>query len=92
MCIDRIVQRDGMTQHESTPKCVSVPALAQQLIAQFGTDETEQQCLYNFSPELVNKIDGHNDLNTHIVCIAVCTEYVETTVPIYLHIRIYFIV
>ena len=81
MCIDRVVQRDGMPQNESTPKCVSVLALAQQLIAQFGTDETEQQCENNFCPELVNKIDGHNDLITHIVCAAVCKEYVETTVP-----------
>jgi len=55
---------------------VSVLALANQLIAQFGTDETEQQCEHNFCPELVNKIDGHIDIITGLVCGAVCKEYV----------------
>jgi len=55
---------------------VPVLALANQLIAQFGTDETEQQCEHNFCPELVNKIDGHIDIITGLVCGAVCKEYV----------------
>jgi len=55
---------------------VSVLALANQLIAQFGTDETEQQCEHNFCPEIVNKIDGHIDIITGLVCGAVCKEYV----------------
>jgi len=53
-----------------------VLALATQLLGQFGTDETEAQCETQFCPELVNKIDGHNQLITHIVCAAVCKEYV----------------
>ena len=55
---------------------VPVLALANQLIAQFGTDETEQQCEHNFCPEIVNKIDGHIDIITGLVCGAVCKEYV----------------
>ncbi|WAQ97248.1 hypothetical protein MAR_029938 [Mya arenaria] len=48
--------------------------LAKQLLAQFGTDETEAQCEATFCPELVNKIDGHNPIITNLLCGLVCKE------------------
>ncbi|KAH3871412.1 uncharacterized protein LOC127868493 isoform X2 [Dreissena polymorpha] len=66
-----------------------IVGLAKQLLSQFGTDETEQQCENQFCPELVDKIDGHNTLITHIICAAVCKEaqvlsshYLSTVPPI----------
>ncbi|XP_052786749.1 uncharacterized protein LOC128222036 [Mya arenaria] len=48
--------------------------LAKQLLSQFGTDETEQQCETELCPPLLDKIDGHNPLITGLVCAAVCKE------------------
>ncbi|KAH3832040.1 hypothetical protein DPMN_105316 [Dreissena polymorpha] len=51
-----------------------IVALGKQLLGQFSTDETEQQCETQLCPPLVDKIDGHNALITHLVCAAACKE------------------
>ncbi|KAH3871411.1 uncharacterized protein LOC127868492 [Dreissena polymorpha] len=66
-----------------------IVALAKQLLSQFGTDETEQQCETQLCPPLLDTIDGHNALITHLVCAAVCKEaqvlsshYLSSAAPI----------
>ena len=54
----------------------TVLQLAEQILSQFGCDETEQQCETHMCPDLVNKIDGHNTLITNLLCSAVCKEFV----------------
>ncbi|XP_060599138.1 uncharacterized protein LOC132752778 [Ruditapes philippinarum] len=49
-------------------------ALANQLLSQFGCDETEAQCESTLCPQVLNKIDGHNTLITNLVCTGVCKE------------------
>ncbi|XP_060599157.1 uncharacterized protein LOC132752789 [Ruditapes philippinarum] len=48
--------------------------LANQLLSQFGCDETEAQCERELCPPLLDKIDGHNALITGLVCAGVCKE------------------
>ncbi|XP_060599139.1 uncharacterized protein LOC132752779 [Ruditapes philippinarum] len=48
--------------------------LAEQVLGQFGCDETEAQCESTMCPSVLNKIDGHNTFITNLVCVAVCKE------------------
>jgi hypothetical protein len=62
--------------------------LANQVLSQFGTDETTAQCETSFCPQVLDPLDGHNNLITGLVCGAVCKEaqvlaknYLTTNMP-----------
>ncbi|KAH3871410.1 hypothetical protein DPMN_034610 [Dreissena polymorpha] len=53
---------------------IDIFSLAQQIVTQFGTSESEQQCEKELCPPLVHALDFHISLITDLVCGAVCKE------------------